>query len=1055
MNKDVTTCCKSNSKPVDTKKRKRVVDESESDNDSEDEEWNKRRSRKKKNNAATTSNPPPAMPKLGSEIQIKKVPPKTTEKPIQSESVEKKITPPAKKKAQPPPPPPPPQPKPAVVEEPSSEVECTPDLFDFLVNRSFAEQNDNEEQVIGELSVTRSRTPPVAQSTPKPPARMTANIPPKPAQSSLRIQNVVSGPAARAMNTGSNSGQRMVPANRQQVIKTIVRQDTQNITNSPVFHMYNGFKIDLNTAAQQSTMKLPNGKIIHVRKQPTITGSAPRPRMQTAITATRLRASLQAPRVIPSGALRRVAPNTNIRGPPPLLVHNQPHQIPQQILRPQQAPQQMVRTAYAPMPTQTNQFYPGLQTITRPPMVQYQPQLQAPIQQQIRMQQQQQMPGTGNVQYVNQPPNANMAQPQAMQPRLYANDQVGKARTQLERQIFNAIEICHQIDGKLKTLMNSNAYKNANKLNDVKELYIHLSYLFTYTNGRFRTLQDKCMDDLRKLGFKNDAKNLMSGNVIDKYGSDCDEDDMEIVEPNHTTINLDSDDEQSTSEQTPTKKKSLTPRQTSSTIQTNEPNDQAVAETIENTEDVDTSTEQIECDVDIASLLAPQVIMNEEDDDDELIEPMVIMHDDNEIETPQDAVELLPPSIQDVEQINGSTPDVVLSNDAKLMSAPKVVLTRVEHEYPDIIAKLNNHGENKVATDDGEIASTSNNVQSSSEEKNSPVNTDQKDAKNGAKESDEVIEQIGLNVADENQIETVDLYSSCDESQTTTNITAESVAGEIEVECNINDNVETSMNVASVSTVETENENESKTEPVTVIEMISESEEVVPNETEIETVETPAVDETVEAPTIDDKDTELLDGDSIALETINTIVQSISVDSTENSTKNDDGNDEGAEELKETVEIVDKIVEKIVEEMAEDGSHCENNIEIDGCVEQNELELISNEEVSSRALNEIDAVDGEESFEEASLANVIEEISSKLEQEISEKFPINAKDADNPKGAVTADATAQNNDDFENISSPDIFNNYEETSNENVAESCAETLNNFLNNSNFANIPMN
>lgn len=130
-------------------------------------------------------------------------------------------------------------------------------------------------------------------------------------------------------------------------------------------------------------------------------------------------------------------------------------------------------------------------------------------------------------------------------PRKYSEGPVGDACTKFERQIYNGLEICQNTEVKLRTFMNSNAYKTVRNVNDIKELQIHMSYLLTFTLGRFKTLQDQCIDDLRKLGFHTEADSLSKGKIIKKYNSESDVNDVEIVEPKHATINLDdSDDEQ-------------------------------------------------------------------------------------------------------------------------------------------------------------------------------------------------------------------------------------------------------------------------------------------------------------------------------------------------------------------------------------------------------------------------------------------------------------------------------------------------------------------------------
>lgn len=96
---------------------------------------------------------------------------------------------------------------------------------------------------------------------------------------------------------------------------------------------------------------------------------------------------------------------------------------------------------------------------------------------------------------------------------VFPNSAIGMARSQLQDQIFNAMEICTHLTGKVQTLTHSNAYNQARSYMDLKELYIHLSYLMTYAIGRFKQLQDKCIVDMREMGFKNDANSLENGQL--------------------------------------------------------------------------------------------------------------------------------------------------------------------------------------------------------------------------------------------------------------------------------------------------------------------------------------------------------------------------------------------------------------------------------------------------------------------------------------------------------------------------------------------------------------
>lgn len=125
---------------------------------------------------------------------------------------------------------------------------------------------------------------------------------------------------------------------------------------------------------------------------------------------------------------------------------------------------------------------------------------------------------------------------------------LGRSRKNFEGKLLSGVEICQHIVSKINTLTNSNPFKNIRNVRDLKELYIHVSYLLTYAIGRFKTLQEKCVDDVKKMGFTKESDFVMMGEQISNRNPDedksDDEGDCEIVEQNTTLITIDSEDEE-------------------------------------------------------------------------------------------------------------------------------------------------------------------------------------------------------------------------------------------------------------------------------------------------------------------------------------------------------------------------------------------------------------------------------------------------------------------------------------------------------------------------------
>lgn len=237
--------------------------------------------------------------------------------------------------------------------------------------------------------------------------------------------------------------------------------------------LVNGFQIDLNQAARQEIFRLPNGKLIQVRKQPNSTNSAPTMR---------------------PGLHLMSRPHMPVRPSPPNITTTS------RMIRPQVAPQ--LRIARPQVPQQRPPA-PSTSTSSAPGTV-------------------------ASTVFTQQ--NGSISVARAPQP----DTPYGKAKTAFEDKIINGLEICQHTINKMITLTNSSSFKNSRSFADLKELYIHLQYLFTYTSGKIKTLQDSLATNVEEL-----AKHDKSLKEKEKH----EDDELEIVEQKQDVIEVLSDDD--------------------------------------------------------------------------------------------------------------------------------------------------------------------------------------------------------------------------------------------------------------------------------------------------------------------------------------------------------------------------------------------------------------------------------------------------------------------------------------------------------------------------------
>lgn len=170
---------------------------------------------------------------------------------------------------------------------------------------------------------------------------------------------------------------------------------------------------------------------------------------------------------------------------------------------------------------------------------------------------------SGNTSTIFSQQNGSISVARAPQP----DTQFGKSKTAFEDKIINGLEICQHTINKMITLTNSTSFKTSRSFSDLKELYIHLQYLFTYTSGKIKTLQDNLVTGMEELA-KHDTA-LKEKN---------EEGELEIVEQKQEVIEVLSDDEGDEPPRKTIKKESPPSTSAASTVSTEDQENADIAQ---------------------------------------------------------------------------------------------------------------------------------------------------------------------------------------------------------------------------------------------------------------------------------------------------------------------------------------------------------------------------------------------------------------------------------------------------------------------------------------------
>lgn len=275
--------------------------------------------------------------------------------------------------------------------------------------------------------------------------------------------------------------------------ETTVNTDAKSKTSSaiadgpPLYHTINGYVVDLRIAALQETFRLPNGKLIQVRRQPK-KSSGP----ETEPPHHQLPTRPQPQSKSPTSSAQLPKPNgPAVSGSPVLELPTGPARSLSVLPTP-------LTSTHSTRPSKT---YTNRRSVVQPARTPAALRANASSDTTI-----------GPVVY---PPTLSSLQ--ALMHKTHEETQFGNQMKEFENRLINIAEISLHVVSKINNLLNSNPYKNAADSRDIKYLYHSLGYLLEYAVGRFNGVEQSCVKDIRNMGYTNKCD---LGPLIDKLGEE-------------------------------------------------------------------------------------------------------------------------------------------------------------------------------------------------------------------------------------------------------------------------------------------------------------------------------------------------------------------------------------------------------------------------------------------------------------------------------------------------------------------------------------------------------
>ncbi|XP_039447194.1 uncharacterized protein LOC120426491 [Culex pipiens pallens] len=360
---------------------------------------------------------------------------------------------------------------------------------------------------------------------------------------------------------------------------------------APLYHSINGFVVDLRFASQLEMFRLPNGKLIQVRKQ-----AKKAPAAATAVAEPEVAppegekeqvveiSKDKAPEVVPDVS-KKQAEVPVLTATPPTKKRSErvakKGAAPPKMLVPPPPPPEPSKPA-VPVHYKTYKNRRSQGAVLRIPQV---PELVVPPAIPIATPE---APTPAPVRPPNPMPQTQVQKPRrpvvapcltALQSLIYKkHDEITPFdlfQKQFENQLISTAEIALHVVAKINNLINSNPFKTAETEQDLKYMYHHVGYILKYAIDRITGLTETCASDIKNMGFneKVDLGPVFGAAVQDPEPTppqvetttatetpastpaepepkEADDEDCAIVEEQPDMIEIDSDDDDDEQDQT-------------------------------------------------------------------------------------------------------------------------------------------------------------------------------------------------------------------------------------------------------------------------------------------------------------------------------------------------------------------------------------------------------------------------------------------------------------------------------------------------------------------------